>query len=209
MLHRQLRVVLLGVYGAPPVLSPGARSSSPSLSWISKSIRRIHSGWARRRETTPWTVEKSSVARPSDVSSQQLFRGFNTHTHTGAAVPPPMTKSWPHSSHLLLRPWLTCPPNRKIGRLFTNTPWSRAGQHATWSNTYLKPIELQENGLMHLKKNRKRKKEDTCTQISAKINVKRVSCWFEPEWKPACKVTSCTRNKERSRTSPSGSAGHS
>lgn len=35
---------------------------------------------------------------------------------------------------------------------------------------------------MHLKKTRKSKKEDTCTQISAKINAKRVSCWFVGAW---------------------------
>lgn len=48
-----------------------------------------------------------------------------------------MTTSWPHSSHLLLRPWLTCPPNRKISRLFTNAPRSCTGQNATWTDTYL------------------------------------------------------------------------
>lgn len=140
MLHRQFRAFLLGVYCAPPVLSPGARSSSPSLSWISKSIQRI----PQRLGSAVWNDTLNGGEKQRSlwcVSSQQLFRGFNTHTQ-GAAVPPPMTKSWPHSSHLLLRPWLTCPPNRKIGRLFTNTPWSRAGQHATWSNTYLKPIDM-------------------------------------------------------------------
>lgn len=35
---------------------------------------------------------------------------------------------------------------------------------------------------MHLKKTRKSRKEDTCTQISAKINAKRVSCWFVGAW---------------------------
>lgn len=105
------------------------------------SFWRFHSRRARWCETTPWAEEKNTVAWPlmcftSLTAVVQRFQ--HTHTHTGLlAVPPPMTTSWPHSSHLLLRPWLTCPSNRKISRLFTNAPWSRTGQHATRTDTYL------------------------------------------------------------------------
>lgn len=49
-----------------------------------------------------------------------------THTHAQACCPPPMTTSWPHSSHLLLRPWLTCPPKRKISCPPPQTPTEAA-----------------------------------------------------------------------------------
>lgn len=130
MQHRWFRVFLHAcVLWSCALLSPGARSNSPSLSWISKSIRRCHpedstAEGARRCETTPWVEGVKTLQRGLwcvSPPSQQLFRGFRTHTHThGPVVPPPLTTSWPHSSHLLLRPWLTCPPNRKISRLFTN-----------------------------------------------------------------------------------------
>lgn len=60
------------------------------------------------------------------------------HTHAQACCPPPMTTSWPHSSHLLLRPWLTCPPKRKIScPPPSNAHWSCSGPNVTWTDTYL------------------------------------------------------------------------
>lgn len=127
------------------LLSPGARCSSPSLSWISKSIRWLslggfHSRRPRQCETTPWAEEKNTAAQPLMCFTSRTAvvpRFQHTHTHAQACCPPPMTTSWPHSSHLLLRPWLTCPPNRKIGRPFTNAPWSLSGPNVTWTDTYL------------------------------------------------------------------------
>lgn len=125
MQHRWFRVFTQWcVPRSSTLLSPGARCSSPSLSWISKSIRWLsfggfHSRRPRQCETTPWAEgEKKRCGSASDVfhlphsSCSEVL----THTHAQACCPPPMTTSWPHSSHLLLRPWLTCPPKRKISR---------------------------------------------------------------------------------------------
>lgn len=122
------------------LLSPGARSTSPSLPWMSKSICCCHfedstaegiAGVKQHLELwgEKWRGGHCSCASvvfhlPHSSCSEVLTR---THTHR-PSVPPSMNTSWPHSSHLLLRPWLTCPPNRKISRLFTNAPWNRTGQ---------------------------------------------------------------------------------
>lgn len=88
-------------------------------------------------DTLSWG-KKNAAAQPlmCFTSRTAVVPRFQ-HTHAQACCPPPMTTSWPHSSHLLLRPWLTCPPNRKISRPFRNAPWSLSGPNVTWADTYL------------------------------------------------------------------------
>lgn len=127
------------------LLSPGARCVS--ISFMDKQINPLAVTWripqqkasAVWNDTLSWGKKKKSCSSASDVFHlpHSSCSEVSTHTHAQACCPPPMTTSWPHSSHLLLRPWLTCPPNRKISRPFTNAPWSLSGPNVTWADTYL------------------------------------------------------------------------
>lgn len=118
------------------------------------------------------------------------------HTHAQACCPPPMTTSWPHSSHLLLRPWLTCPPNRKISRPFTNAPWSLSGPNVTWADTYLNfltCLRTKAAGGKCYASNRAEKV--TPSHAKAKTLQERAD-WLKKKKKTACKVISCSRDKQ-------------